>query len=281
MRVFARQLWFEIVKLFARKRTYMGFGFFILIEMLILLGTQLPRNRQMMQRELMMDGLDLSHYFGGLTVAFQVIAWTMGPLGSIYLALVGGDIIAKEVEDGTMRMILSRPVSRLRVLVLKYLACAFYTLALTLFVVGTSLGACILFKGAGGLVVMAPWEHVNGVFETQDGFERFALATVALIFCLMTITTVGFMFSSFNLKPASATILTLSVFFIDYILDHIALFRDLQGYFISHRAGVWQHFFEPTIPWKLILGSAGYLAAFDLIILAIAACYFVRRDFKS
>lgn len=265
----------------------MGFAIFLLIETLILLGTQLPRNRMMMMnamrlpRGMMIDWLDLSHYFQGLTVAFQVIAWTMGPLGSIYLALVGGDIIAKEVEDGTMRMILSRPISRVRVLVLKYLACGFYTLALTLFVVGTALGGCILFKGAGNLVVMAPWEKVTGVFDTQTGFERFGMATVALIFCLMTVSTVGFLFSSLNMKPASATILTLSFFFIDYILDHIELFQDFRPYFISHNAGSWQHFFEPAVPWKSIMGSVAYLGTFDLIVLAIAAAYFLRRDFKS
>jgi ABC-2 type transport system permease protein len=278
---FARQLGFELLKLFARKRTYMGFAFFLLIELLILLGTQLPINRHRIEREMLSEGLDLSHYFGGLTVAFQVIAWTMFGLGSLYLALVSGDIISKEVEDGTMRMVLSRPVSRLRILVLKYLTCVVYTVALTLFVALTSLGFCTLFKGVGGLVVMAPWENVSGIFETGVGLQRFALAIVTLSFCLLTISTVGFMFSTFNIKPASATILTLSVYLVDDILHHIPLFSSMQDYFIAHHAGIWEHMFEPRIPWRMVFESLGYLTVVDLVALAIATAYFLRRDFKS
>jgi ABC-2 type transport system permease protein len=279
--MFTRQLGFELLKLFARKRTYIGFGFFLVIELLILLGTQMPMNRHRIEREMMSEGLDLSHYFGGLTLAFQVIAWTIFALGSIYLALVSGDIVSKEVEDGTMRMVLSRPVSRVRILLLKYLACVFYTFALAFFVALTSLGLSILFKGVGGLVVMAPWEHVSGVFDTAEGLQRFALATLTLAFCLMSLSTLGFMFSTFNLKPASATVLTLSVYLVDDILRNVPFFSSLRNDFLTHHTAVWQHLFEQQIPWPRILGSIAYLTTFDALALLIATSYFLRRDFKS
>jgi ABC-2 type transport system permease protein len=278
---FARQFGFELLKLFARPRTYLGFIFFLAIELFILLGTQLPINRHRMEHEMMLEGLDLSQYFGGLTVAFQMIAWTALTLGSIYLALVCGDIMSKEVEDGTMRMVLSRPVSRGRILLLKYLACVVYTAVLTLFVVAACLGLSILGKGTGGLVVMAPWEHVTGVFTPGVGLERFGLAAIALAFCLLTISTLGFMFSCLNLKPATATILTLSVYLMDDILRNVPLFSSYRDDFLTHHAGVWQHFFEMDIPWRRIAHSFAYLGTFDLAALAVAALYFFRRDFKS
>jgi ABC-2 type transport system permease protein len=278
---FARQFGFELLKLFARRRTYLGFGFFLAIELFILMGTQLPMNRHRMEREMTMEGLDLSQYFGGLTIAFQMIAWTVFALGSVYLALVCGDIMSKEVEDGTMRMVLSRPVSRLRILLLKYLACVFYTAVLACFVVLSSLGLSILFKGVGGLVVMAPWEHISGVFTAGVGLERFGLATIALTLCLLTISTLGFLFSCLDLKPATATILTLSVYLLDDILRNVPLFSSFRNDFITHHTGVWQHFFEMNIPWLRIVHSLAYLAAFDLAALAIATLYFLRRDFKS
>ncbi len=283
MNTFARQLGFELLKLFARKRTYIGFIFFLAIELLILTHAQLPISRRRLENAMgPIPGFDLSSYFGGLTLAFQVIAWTMFTLGSVYLALVCGDIVSKEVEDGTMRMVLSRPVSRLRILVLKYLTCIVYTFLLASFVVLTSLGLSILFRGVGsGLVVVAPWERVTGVFAPGVGLERFGLASVVLTFCLLSISTVGFMFSCFNLKPATATVLTLSVYLFDDILRNLPVFADYRDDFLTHHTAIWQHFFEMSIPWPRIGESCAWLAVFDFVALGIGTFYFLRRDFKS
>lgn len=278
---FARQFGFELLKLFARPRTYLGFIFFLAIELFILLGTQLPINRHRMEHEMMLEGLDLSQYFGGLTVAFQMIAWTALTLGSIYLALVCGDIMSKEVEDGTMRMVLSRPVSRGRILLLKYLTCLLYTWTLTLFVVASCLLLGIADRGLGGLIVVAPWEHVFGFFEAGPGLERFALAAGLLGFVLSTLATMAFMFSCFALKPASATVLTLSLYIVDTVLRGVPYFEDYRDYFLSHHMAAWNQAFAPVIPWSSLLHSGCYLGAFDLLFFAFGALYFARRDFKS
>src|SRR5580698_6544279 len=123
MKLFSRQLYFELLKLFARKRTYLGFAAYLVIEILMLVGLQMPGPSRMYKRAMTQYGLDFSHYLSGLTLAHTIVSLSIFFLGSLYLALVCGDIVAKEVEDGTMRMVLSRPVSRVRVLFLKYLAC--------------------------------------------------------------------------------------------------------------------------------------------------------------
>ncbi len=282
MNRFARQWGFELLKLFARKRTYIGFVFFLAIELLILSHNPAPVNRHRLERDMGVGGFDLSAYFGGLTIAFQAIALTMFTLGSVYLALVCGDIVSKEVEDGTMRMVLSRPISRLRILALKYLTCVVYTALLAAFVVLTSLGLSVLLRGAGtGLVVVAPWEHVTGVFTPAVGLERFALGYVVLTLCLLSLSTLGFMFSCFDLKPATATVLTLSVYILDDLLRNLPAFSDIRDDFLTHHTAVWQHVFEMQIPWSRILPSLAYLATFDIVTLAVATVYFLRRDFKS
>jgi ABC-2 type transport system permease protein len=281
MNLFTRQLYFELLKLFARKRTYFGFAAFVAIELLILLLLQTPKAHLMFTRSMNQHGLDFSHYFSGLTLAYVMITNTVFVLGSLYLSLVCGDIVSKEVEDGTMRMILSRPVSRMRILLLKYLACVFYTVALTLFIVVSSLLLGIVDRGLGGLIVVSPWEHVFGFYEAGPGLERFALAASFLSFFMLTLATLGFMFSCFNMKPASATILTLSLYIADTVLRNVPYFENLHGYFLTHHMAMWTHVFEPDIPWTTLLHSVGYLGAFDLLFLLLAALYFSRRDFKS
>jgi ABC-2 type transport system permease protein len=281
MRPILRQFRLELLKLFARRRTYFGFGAFFGVELLILFLLQMPKAQRMFTRSMTQHGLDFSHYFSGLTLAYVMITNTVFVLGSLYLALVCGDIVSKEVEDGTMRMVLSRPVSRSRILLLKYGACVFYTWTLTLFIVLSSLLLGMADRGLGGLIVVAPWEHVFGFYEAGPGMERFALGTVLLGFIMLTISTLGFMFSCFNMKPASATILTLSLYLTDSVLRNVPYFENIQTYFLSHHMGVWTHVFEPEIPWMKLLHSVLYLGAFDLLFIALGALYFARRDFKS
>ena len=281
MKLFLRQLYSELLKLFARKRTYLGFGAFLGVEALILLLRQTPGAKRMFTRAMTMHGLDFSHYYSGLTLAYLMMSATIFVLGSLYLALVCGDIVSKEVEDGTMRMVLSRPISRTRILALKYITCIVYTWILTLFIVGSSLLLGIADRGLGGLIIVEPMEHLFAFYEAGPGLERFALCAGLLCFVMLTLTNLGFMFSCFNMKPASATVLTLSLFLVDTVVGHIPFFEDIHDYFLTRNMGLWIRAFEPTIPWAQMIHSALYLGAFDLLFLAIGAFYFARRDFKS
>ncbi len=281
MSTFLCQLYYELLKLFARKRTYLGFAAFLTIELLILMGMHTPHAHQMLMRTMTTHGLDFSHYFSGLTLAFSMTSWTELILGSLYLALVCGDIISKEVEDGTMRMVLSRPVSRGRILLLKIIACAIYTFSLVFFIIVSSLVLGIIDRGYGGLIVAEPWEHLFGFYEGGPGLQRFALAAGVLSLLMLTFASLGFMFSCFNMKPATATILTLSVYLFDSIIRGVPYFDNLQDYLLTHHMAMWVQVFQPDIPWPKIIHSILYLSAFDLLFISIGTWYFARRDFKS
>src|SRR5581483_5290426 len=132
--LFRLQLGHELRKLFARKRTYIGFGAFVLVEALVLFLVNLPKPRSHFRRLIEQNGYGFDEYFSGLTLALLMVMWTTFLLGALYLALVAGDVVSKEVEEGTLRMILCRPVSRARIVALKYLACIVYTFVLVLFI---------------------------------------------------------------------------------------------------------------------------------------------------
>ena len=87
--------------------------------------------------------------------------------------------------------------------------------------------------------------------------------------------------TSRRMKPASATILTLSVYIIDTVLRTIPYFADLHGYFLTHHMAVWTQCFQQQLPWDKIIHSLLYLGSFNLLFLSLGAIYFFRRDFKS
>src|SRR5438093_12533426 len=129
------QLRNELWKLFAKKRTYIGFLMFLLAQNVIILLFRFTNGpRVSMMRTLEGNGYLAREFISALTVATFMLLPIAYMLLPLYVSLVGGDLVAKEAEDGTLRMILSRPVSRLRLLFVKWLAgvafCAVLVLAL-------------------------------------------------------------------------------------------------------------------------------------------------------
>lgn len=279
--LFLKQLRGELRKLFARKRTYIGFVAFLLVEILVMIGFQTPPAQRAFRRMLERAGYGFEQYFSGLTLAFEMLRWTIMLLGALYLALVAGDVVSKEIEDGTMRMMLCRPVSRVRVLAIKYLSCGIYTFALILFIGISALGTATAWRGIGGLFVFAPVEHVFAIYDFGPGLARYGLGLVFLSLTLMTITSLGFTLSCFQMKPAAATIVTLSILFIDTIFRNIPYFEDYTQYFITTHMATWANAFQTRIPTHVVVQDFAFLFGIDATMVIIGMAVFQMRDFKS
>ena len=281
MSLFRQQLRSELRKLFARKRTYIGFGAFLAVEILVLVLFQLPKVQGSYRLLIERAGYGFEEYFSGLTLAFIMLTSTIGLLGPLYLALVAGDVVSKEVEEGTMRMMLCRPVARLRLLAIKYLACVIYTFALIFFVGLTALAVGLMREGYGGLFVFAPLEGVFALYEKDPGLLRYLAALPLLGLSLLAVTSLGFAFSCFNMKPAAATITTLSYVMVDFIFKGIPYFESLKQWFLTTHMATWTNVFREHIPWPQIAEDYAYLLAVDLTLVIIATVNFHQRDFKS
>ena len=281
MTSFFFQLRWELVKLFARKRTYLGFGAFLFVELAILFLLNLPKPKAGFRRMIEQNGYAFESYFSGPTLGFTILLLTTFLLGGLYLALVSGDVIAKEVEDGTMRMMLCRPASRVRILLLKYTACVVYTFALIVFIGVSALLAGIAYCGLGGLFVFEPIDKIFALYELKPGLLRYLAALPLLALSLLTITSLGFLFSCLNMKPAAATIVTLSLFFLDNIFKGIPYFESLHSYFLTTHMSTWVHVMENYVPWWRMTEDYSYLLAADATFVILAVAFFHQRDFKA
>ncbi|MCC6235451.1 MAG: ABC transporter permease subunit, partial [Verrucomicrobiales bacterium] len=168
------QLRNELWKLFGKKRTYIGFGMLLAAQWLVVLVFRFSGARGGAVRALETNGYDAAGYLSGLTFAGIMlfpIAYILMPL---YIALVGGDLVAKEAEDGTLRLILSRPISRVRLLGVKWLAGVLFCAVLVALLGVTGLLVSGLFFGKGGMFVFVPGE-IFGVYGPGEGAWRYAL----------------------------------------------------------------------------------------------------------
>jgi len=281
-RGFVRQLGFELWKMFARRRTYIGFGAFMVMQVAVLAAFQLPKAQQAAARPLERLGYTFADYYQGLTLAVLIIVFTFVLLGVIYVTLVAGDIVAKEVEDGTMRLVLSRPISRLRLLLIKWLACCIYTITLVVFLGVSALVMATAYRGGlGNLFVFVPEEKIFSVFDTWTGLLRYTRAVGFLALVTLTFSSLAFMFSCFRMKPAAATILALSVFFVDFLLRNFPYFKDYEWYFVTYHTASWARTFRDPTPWNELAESLLILLALNVTFFIIAAVHFAQRDLKN
>jgi len=279
--MFLIQLRNELWKLFGKKRTYIGFLMFLVAQNVIVLVFRFAQGpRLSMARTLEGNGYLATEYISALSVATFMLMPIVYILLPLYAALVGGDLVAKEAEDGTLRMILCRPISRGRLLLVKWLAGVVFSFLLAMVLGMFGLAFARLWFPWGSLFVMIPGESFS-LFSPGDGLNQYVAAHLLLAIKAATIMGLAFMFSCFNIKPAAATILALSFIFISVILQNIPYFKDLEPWFLTWHLNIWQLLFSQPIPWWRIGESLSLLAGFNVTFLAVALTAFHVRDIKS
>lgn len=280
---FLSQLGGELCKLFARPRTYIGYIAFLAMEILILVVYKLDRTQAYTRKQLQTNGLDFDIYYSSLSITFTIMLLSMFVLGSVFFALVAGDIVAKEHEDGNLRLIFARPISRLRLLMVKYAAVCLYTVSFVFFVGISGYAMSVAAVGwEGGLFVMEPKMKIFAAYpEWGEGAARLSLGALGIGFSMITISSIAFMFSCFKMKPAAATIITLSILFVDMIVQNFPFFRPYEEWFITWRMSAWLFVMENHIPWAKVLESFAFLGGINATVLVIGWLSFQSRDFKT
>jgi ABC-2 type transport system permease protein len=270
----------ELWKLFGKKRTYIGFGAFLLAQNAMLLAFRFTRWQSDVQRMLEGNGYIAMEYLSALTVAVIMLIPQILLLMPLYASLVGGDMVAKEAEDGTLRMILSRPISRSRLLLAKWVAGVIFAALLVLSLGVTALVFARVWFPWKGMFVFAPGMVFN-VLGASEGLKLYILSHVFMTVNASVIVSLAFMFSCFNMKPAAATILALSFLFLNLVMESIPFFDRYEEWFLPYHFRLWLYVYTDPLPWERITGSLAVLLAFAVTTFLIGAAAFQSRDIKS
>jgi ABC-2 type transport system permease protein len=277
--MFAHHLRNELWKLFGKRRTYIGFGAFLLAQNLMLMVFRMTRWQRHMEQLLEGNGYLAKEYLSTLTVAVIMLIPQVLLLMPLYAALVGGDLVAKEAEDGTLRMILCRPISRFRLLLAKWLAGVIFAAVLVLVLGGTALGFARLWFPWQSMFVFG--RDLFNVLSASEGIKLYVCSHLLLATNASVIVSLAFMFSCFNMKPAAATILALSFLFVNMVMESIPFFEDYQEYLLTYHFQTWYYIYAHPIPWDRMESAVCVLLAFNLSTFLIGAAAFQVRDIKS
>lgn len=283
---FLRITWSELYRMVARKRTWIGFVAFIVLDILLVFLLNLPKAQKWFGRSMEKSGVLFENYFSGLTVGFVILLGVGFLLCTTYLALVSGDVVAKESEDGNLRLLLARPVSRFQFLLSKFVAVQIYTVVLLLFFGLTCYITASIVRGwtGGFFIFLRTPPHPVAIFEAyefKEGIWRYFGGVLALGLAFTTVSSIGFMLSCFRIKPAAATIICISIVVADSVLRLLPFLEDYRHWFLSYNIERWLYVMKRPIPWSELINNYAFLFGMSAVFFIVGWINFERRDLKA
>ena len=285
----------EIYKIFKRPRTYIAFAVITFIILLIQVALKFGGEEYV---GFLMAGLNenfevpTKQILNGYLVCYIILNLLLIHV-PILVALIAGDMISGEANMGTLRLLASKPVSRTRLLLIKFMAASFYTLLLLIWVATLSLLVSILLFGTNDLFVAR--ELDSNIIAGSDVLWRYIAAFGFAAIGLITVTSLAFMLSAFadnSIGPVVATVCVIIVFTILTQMQIPFYDETIKPYlFTTHMLG-WKGFFYVkgmegvTVKGSIenfsaIIKSGLILLAYSVAFLLTAIWYFRKKNILS
>ncbi len=286
----------ELFKIFRRPRTYIAFGAIAAIVVLIQVALKFDGNSYV---DLLLSSLSGSFEFSadfrgrllnGYLICFVILNTLLIQM-PLLVALISGDAIAGEANMGTLRLSLSRPVSRTRYMFVKFTASVIYTLALLVWMALLALFLSMVIFGTNDLVVLRSEgiEQMQGNDVLWRYFAAFGYAAVALT----TVSALAFLLSVFAENSIGPIIATMSIVIVFTILSemNIPIYdTTVKPYLFTSHMVAWKGFFYvqadaegTTINGSIenfpaILRSLAILVAYIVVFFGSAVWVFRKKD---
>lgn len=283
----------ELFKIFRRPRTYISFAAIAAIVLLIQLALYLDGDAYI---EFLLGSIPDLNFEGNILNGYFVCYFILQTLlihVPLLIALVGGDMIAGEANMGTLRLLISKPISRTNLLLGKFVASTIYTLLLLIWMAFLSLFLSLLIFGTDDLAIFQSKKFI--LITADDVFWRYLAAFAFAAIAMTTVAALSFMLSLFaenSIGPIVATMSVVIVFTILTTMD-LPLFLAIKNYlFTSHMLG-WKGFFDverggdnATIPGSIygfssIIWSGVILLGHIVFFVMVTIFLFRRKDVLS
>ncbi|MEO0311345.1 MAG: hypothetical protein RIQ89_1002 [Bacteroidota bacterium] len=279
MKLFTASLYTELIKIVAKPRSYIGF---IVITAIVAL----------IQFAMWIDGLNFINFItgnveqtfliegkilNGSLVTF-IILQTLIVHIPLLIALVTGDLISGESAMGTLRALVSKPISRTALLLSKLCAGGIYTLLILLWLGIISLGLAMYVFGNGDLIVLKSEELI--ILPSDDLLWRFFCAFGAAFVALMVIASLSLMLSVFSDNSIGPIITTMGIIILFTIIGtmEIPIFDKVKPYLFTTHMIVWRSFFESPVDSSQILHSFLVMVFHITSFITIAIVKFNKKD---
>lgn len=272
----------ELFKIFSKPRTYISFGAIAAIIVLVQIALYVDGETYL---DFLMSSVNASFTFEGKKIngylVFFVILQTLLVHVPLLIALVGGDMIAGEANMGTLRLLVSKPVSRTKLMLSKFFATCVYTILLLTFMALLGLGLSMLLFGTSDLMIFKSETLV--LLDRDDVLWRYALAYGFAALSMITVAALSFLLSVFAENAIGPIIAAMSVIILFTILTtmDIELFNRMKPYLFTNHMLNWKGFFDRPIDRPEVLKSAAVLVGHIVLFVSLAIGLFRKKDILS
>lgn len=269
----------ELYKIFKRPRTYIAFGAIAAIVILIQIALKFDGKSYI---DLLLSNLEGSFDFtdefkskllNGYLICFVILNTLLIQM-PLLVALIAGDSIAGEANMGTLRLSLTRPISRTQYMIVKFMASVIYTVMLLVWMAALALFASMLLFGTNDMVVLRS-EGIEQMLRFDVLWRYFAAFGYAAV-ALTTVAALAFLLSVFAENAIGPIIATMSIVIVFTILSemNIPIYDNtVKPYLFTSHMVAWKGFFyvKATGDGTTINGSIENLPAIlrSLLILLI------------
>lgn len=280
--MFWKSIYNEFIKIAAKPRSYIGLGAITLIVGIILFAMRLDGQEfisfvtRPFEQSLSFEG----NILNGNLIAFIILQMLIIHV-PLLIALVTGDLISGEGAMGTIRLLLTKPISRNYILFSKYLAGCAYTFVMLVWLMFMALVIGKLLFGTGDLMVLGSDGLI--VFNVNDVLWRFVCGFNLAFLSMVMVATLSLTLSCFSdnsIGPIVSTMAIIILFTIIGSLD-VPVLQKIQPYLFTNHMIAWRNFFEDPLPIGKILNSVEILLIHIIGLLAIAVYKFNKKDILS
>jgi ABC-2 type transport system permease protein len=272
----------ELYKIFKKWRTYIGFmaiGVLVpIIQIAILIEGKDTIN--FMTRDLQQSFIFVGNLLNGYLISYFILNSLTVHIPFL-IALVAGDLLAGEATSGTYRILITRPVSRTRLIAAKFLAGIIYTCILVLWLAVMSMGLGIIIFGIGELIVLKSSMVI--IFAKNDILWRFLAAYGFAALSMAVVASLAFLFSSLvenAIGPIVSTMAVIIVFIIISAID-INIFDKIKPFLFTTYMNSWRLIFDDPVNISEIIKSVGVLLIHIVVFLGLTTIIFRRKDILS
>ena len=235
----------ELFKIFRKPRTFIAFVAIAAIVGLIQMGFYVDGESYIkFGMQSLTDSFDVEgKVLNGYLLAYIVLQTLLIHV-PLLIALVSGDMISGEANMGTLRLLITKPISRDKLITAKFLASAIYTILLLIWTAIWALFVSMLIFGTDDLIILKSDTVIQIV--ASDTFWRYFAAFGFAALAMVTVSALSFFLSIFAENSIGPIIACMSIVIIFTILNtlNLPIFNVVKPYlFTSHMLG-WKGFFD-------------------------------------
>jgi ABC-2 type transport system permease protein len=257
----------EILKLLAQKRTYLGLGVAVLVPLIftfVLIIKPGGPNDIPLGRYIRETGLALP-----FVVLFFMSIWAF----PLITALVAGDIVASESHNGTLKTILTRSRDRGQIYGAKVLAAFTYT-AIVILAMGTvAVAAASIEWGFNPLTSLS-----GTTVSAGHGLGLLAASLAIYAWPMAAIAAFGLFLSTVTRNSAAAVVGTLMWALLMQLLGVLPGTEAIRPYLLGEQFQAWHGFLRTPTDWTPVVRALWVCALYVIVPVAAGYLVFVRRD---